>query len=267
MSFSNPDTVHTARRRGRPRRQVWLLGLAAVIAICSAYVPAPAAALPRLKLPPIRKLPPVHLPPITIPEEAPSALKYGARDLPAVDLLDEANAAMVSDVDEITQRVTANTEARKWIKRCGGRALSSAGESYKGQVEEAAAAGETLLAPPDFDEVSAAVVGCLEEDFPDDSLDVIKMLADTFVNEAAAHAEDANAADPSAAVLGEWLSESGTELSTSADTDDSVPPPSSVPVGGGDGDDDSSFPWWAVLVGLGVLGVAAYAVTTARSKR
>jgi hypothetical protein len=237
--------------RADPRRLG--AGLAGVIVVLGA-IAAPAAAVP---LPPLKPLVIKAAParPIDLPrptgadlERLASPSRYGTHDAITISSLDHAKAQTMRAFDAIAERAAANTKARARLKKCVAEGLRAAGESFAEDVKQAVKKGREAPSP-DFNEMSAATAGCLEQYFPNARPELIQT-GKTLADHAAERATETQTATSSPAVLAKWLTAAGTDQSSSgrADLDDRPGTPHPPD------DDGSPFPWWTLVVGLPLVG-------------
>jgi hypothetical protein len=268
-------TRRSVRRRVRPLPWRWIGGVVGAIAVLGGSVTAAwALPIPRVRPSLVKQLPRTHIavpaPKVTVPDEIGSAIRYGSDDSGTVAAFDEARAGVKKDVDAAASRVRANEQARARMKQCLGDGLKSAGESYRTDVQEAAAAEQPPPAP-DFTEVSAGTKACLQTYFPNEP-EVVFELGASLANLAAKRAREAYFADPPAppaAVIANWMTTTGSELwlmgwSTAGETPTNAArerQPESRP----EPEEGSSFPWWALVAAVLVGGALVFAVRAKRS--
>jgi hypothetical protein len=229
--------------------------MSAIVVLGGAAVPAWAAPVPRLRPPVVKQLPrpaiEVPRPAVAVPDEIGSAGRYGIDDPETVAALDDARARVTDDVEATASQVGANAEGRARIKECTGEGLKAAGKSYEEDVQEAASVGE-LPPAPDFTEVSAATGACLRTYFPNEP-EVLFRLGTHLANLAAERARESYFADPPgppAAVIANWMTTTGSELSSVDSTTAAETPISAGADPTTEADEGSSFPWWALVVAL-----------------
>jgi hypothetical protein len=244
-----------------------LVRLALLSAAFGALVePAHAAIrLPRLDAPELEvvlgDVGRVHLPP-----PAPIKVLFGGKYGTGSEIVErQLQAATDREIAAVTRdNLQAPPENVDKLKQCVSTGLKGTASNYQKALTNSALTGESPVWPTFDEDLKAGISPCLQTAFPDAPSAVIDQWSSYLASQGAQYAQQALEARSAAAVFIRWMNTTADDFVPANEATTTSTEPSEPAGGGAAGQSDSesgsssdggsSFPWWAVLLGLVVVG-------------